>query len=220
MARPREYDEDAAPESHSPSPTRRRVPHDVPFRDADEELGEIPLEMLDTFVIKSRDDKGQHVRMEVHVPPYMERQVQIIVRSMRFPYARSSDFIRHAIYRHIMWTAGIRQSIPRHIVPALEAILEVCRDNEMRMTVETALERVEQQIQAHLQDGEMAEAYRLLALVRSKLDGVQDSSRLRKFKRELDAKYGHFERARNEGKGGAESGRRLTGEETDEKGLQ
>jgi hypothetical protein len=215
MGRNKEYDEDAVPQ---PSPSRKRLPHDVPFRDADEELGEIPLQMLDSFVVPARDEKGQQVPVHFHMPPYMERQVQIIVRSMRFPYSRPADFIRHAVNRHIQWTVGIRQSIPKHMVPALEAILEVCRDNELRMAVENALERIEMQVQAHIQEGESAEAYRLLALVRGKLDGIQDSTRIRKFKRELDAKYGHLDRAMEGKLGPSGRAKRLSGEETD--GLQ
>jgi hypothetical protein len=216
MGRRSEYDEDRVPSSNH----RQRVPHDVPFKDADEELGEIPLAMLDSFIVHARDEKGQQVPVHLHMPPYMERQIQIILRSQRFPYTRASDFLRHAANRHIQWCVGIRQSIPKSMVPALEAILEVCRDNELRMSVENALERIELQVQAHIQEGEMAEAYRLLALVRSKLDGVQDSTKLRKFKRELDAKYGHLDRAM-ETTTGVKS-RRLSGEEMDGdgKGLQ
>lgn len=213
MARKDPYDEDAVPAPNS----RRRIPHDIPFIDANEELGEVALERLDSFVVPARDEKGQQVPVHFHMPPYMERQLQIIIRSMRFPYSRPADFIRHAVNRHIHWCVGIRQSIPKHMVPAIEAILEVCRDNELRMAVEAALERIELQVQAHIQEGETAEAYRLLALVRSKLEDVQDSTRLRKFKRELDMKYQHLNKDVEVRTG--KPSKRLSGEEAEE-GLQ
>ena len=166
---------------------------DIPFRDADPEIGEIPLDDLDTFVVPARDDKGISVPLNIRVPPYMERQIEIVVRSGRFPYLRASDFIRHAIYRHMHFTVGIRQSIPKHILPALDAMLEVCRDEEIRQTVEAAFEKIEIRVRHHSSRGDQAEVIRLLTFIKARIDLVEPSAWQRKFIGQFIERYaGHL----------------------------
>ena len=183
-----------------PSSSSRTVPDDIPYRDADAEVlvpcptcgslhAEVPVEELDTFVIAGRDDRGAHMTINISVPPAMVRACQIIVRSLRFPYIDVAALVRHAIKRHVYWITAQRNSIERHMLPSLESIMEVARDDDMRTRVEEALARTEAQIDRHMRSGESAEALKMLGAIRSKLDNVQDSTWTRRFKGEIEHKY-------------------------------
>lgn len=183
-----------------PSSSSRSVPDDIPYRDADTDVlvqcptcgslhAEVPIEELDTFVIAGRDDRGAHMTVHVSMPPAMVRAMQIILRSLRFPYVDVASLIRHAIKRHVYWITAQRNSIERHILPTLESITEVARDDDMRTRVEEALARTEAQIDRHMRSGESAEALKMLASIRSKLEGVQDSTWTRRFRTEIEHKY-------------------------------
>src|SRR5689334_19394135 len=151
--------------------------HSVPFEDAHPELGEIPLDDIDTFVVPARDEKGAYTTVHLNFPPQMFRQMQIVVKSGRFPYLDVSDFIRHAAFRHLRFCVDIRQSIPRHVYTATEAIMEVCRDNELRLRVAAAFEEIDRQITGHMNRLEITDAIRLLTILKNRVDSIPSSTR-------------------------------------------
>jgi Arc/MetJ-type ribon-helix-helix transcriptional regulator len=151
--------------------------HSVPFQDASPELGEIPLDDIDTFVIPARDEKGAYTTVHLNFPPHMYRQMQIVVKSGRFPYLDVSDFVRHAAFRHLHFCVDIRESIPKSVYTATEAMMEVSRDNELRLRVASAFEEIDRQITGHMDRLEIADAIRLLTILKNRIDVVPHSPR-------------------------------------------
>lgn len=151
--------------------------HSVPFQDANLELGEIPLDDIDTFVVPARDEKGAYTTIHLNIPPHMYRQLQIVVKSGRFPYLDISDLTRHSLMRHIRFCVDIRESIPKHVYTSLEALMEVCRDNELRLRVAAAFEEIDRQITGHLNRLEIPDAIRLLTILKNRVDVVPSSPR-------------------------------------------
>lgn len=145
---------------------------DIPFRDADPDSGETPVAELDSFVTPTRDDKGVGEPVHLSLPPIVVRHVDVLVKSNRFPYLRSADLIRHAIIRHIRWLTSIRQSIPRHMLVALEAMMEDCRDSEQRSRVEEVIVRIEDRVNHHLKRGETGEALRLVGILNARMENT------------------------------------------------
>ena len=181
------------PSSSSSSHTDPQDERQVPYRDADPESGEIPLDELDTFIIRATDEKGTSVRQSLNMPPLMERDIAIIIRSGRFPYLRESDFIRHACVRHINWLSSIRQSLPKTMVPQLDVMMELCRDDEMRSRTEEVFTRIEQRVAHHLSRGDNGEVIRLVNLLKVKLEAVDVSSSWRRdFALEFNSRYAMY----------------------------
>jgi hypothetical protein len=164
----------------------------IPFRDADTDAGEIPLDELDTFVIPGTDELGRGEHMQFRIPPYLRRQIKIILSSNRFPYLAESNFIRHAIVRHLYWLVELRNTIPKHMLPALAGVLEVCRDDEMRIYVEQVFERIDSRISFHLSRGDHGEVVRLLNLVKSRMSGVAQSAWQRQFWKHFNEKWSGY----------------------------
>ncbi len=165
---------------------------EIPFRDADPDSGEKPLDDIDTFVVPARDERGASEPVTCHMPPYLVRFLDIVMRSNRFPYLRRTDFIRHAIYRHLKFLVSIRSSVPSHIVPALDAVSELCREDELRVRVEEVFGRLESRISFHMGRGDHMEAIRLLNLVKTRVIGIQDSNWKRVFMDDFWKRYGDY----------------------------
>ena len=165
---------------------------EIPYQDADLSQDEIPQDELDTFVIPARDDKGIGVPIILHVPPYLERQIEIVVASRRFPYLKAADFIRHACVRHLAWLIGIRLSLPRHMHVTMSTVSDILRDEEFRHQVEHAFTRMDRLVGDHVNRGDKMEAIRLYVRVRSRV--VESTQGLWKdrFLEQLDAKYNHL----------------------------
>jgi hypothetical protein len=165
--------------------------HSVPFQDANLELGEIPLDDIDTFVVPARDEKGAYTTIHFNIPPQMFRQLQIVVKSGRFPYLDVSDFIRHACMRHLRFCVDIRESIPGHVYTATEALMEVCRDNELRLRVAAAFEEIDRQITGHMNRLEIADAVRLLTILKNRVDVVPSSPRQFQLRQGILRRFGY-----------------------------
>lgn len=165
--------------------------HSVPFQDANPELGEVPLDDIDTFVVPARDEKGAYTTVHLNVPPHMYRQMQIVVKSGRFPYLDVADFVRHAALRHLRFCVDIRESIPRHVYTATEAIMEVCRDNELRLRVAAAFEEIDKQVTGHMNRLEIPDAIRLLTILKNRVDVVPSSPRQFKLRSGILRRFGY-----------------------------
>ena len=161
----------------------------ISFTDAHTELGEIPLNELDQFVIAARDERGLSIHVNLYIPPYMERNIDVILRSGRFPYLRKSDLIRHAIYRHLYWLMGLRHSIPKHILPALDAVLEVCRDEEISTRMEEVFYKIDGRVSGHLSKGDHGEVVRMLNTIKSRMEGVKDSPWVRRYREHFSKQW-------------------------------
>jgi hypothetical protein len=190
-AQPRRKRSGKTGNGYSDSPSHSSS-HDIPFRDADLDNGEIPVDELDTFVIPGTDERGIGEHTHMRLPPYIRRQIKIILTSNRFPYLNESALIRHAIVRHLYWLVDLRSSIPKHILPALAGMLEVCRDDEMRIQIEHVFERIDSRISFHLSRGDHGEVVRLLNLVKSRMQGVQPSAWQRQFWAHFNVKWAGY----------------------------
>lgn len=162
---------------------------EIDFLDADSEGNEVPLNDLDTFIVPARDSKGFSEPFHLSLPPIVLRHVDHIIRSHRFPYLRRGDLVRHAIVRHIRWLISIRESIPRHMLIALEAMMEDCRESEQRIRVQEALARIEERVKFHLEQGDTGEALRLLSVMRARVDESFTDYWGKEVKRTLDEKF-------------------------------
>ena len=153
----------------------------VPFTDADVSEGELPRAELDEFVVPGSDEKGRKVTVSCNIPPMLDRQLDIVINSRRFPYANKKDFIRHAIYHHTQWILGVRQSIPKHHMAFYESSLEVARDDEYATRQEQVFLTLNERIIDHIDRGETQEARRLISIIDQKLRQLKPSLWVRRF---------------------------------------
>lgn len=163
---------------------------DVPFLDAQD--GEIPLASLDEFIVPGRDDKGGQATITVNIPPALDRQLEILISSHRFPYATKRDLVRHAVLRHVGWLVSIRAHLPRHFLAFAESSIEICRDDEMSLKMETVFTMLEQRIAEHLENGDHSEATRLASTVNQKLRELNPSSWVRRFAERFFRRFGSY----------------------------
>ncbi len=192
MAWSRKKQSTPAEEAEKALTARRQSNSEIPYLEGDPEIGEIPLDELDTFVIPARDEKGIGVPVNLHMPPYLERQIEIVVSSHRFPYLRAADFVRHACVRHLAWLVGIRFSLPRHMTPTMSTVLDVFRDAEFEAQVEQAFAHMDRLVTSHINRGDKVEAIRLYVRIRSRIQESAVCAWRDRFLTEFDKKYGYL----------------------------
>jgi hypothetical protein len=147
---------------------------------------------LEEFLGSGQDDHGNSVRMQFRCPPVVERELEIILSSKRFPYKTPSDIVRHAVYRHLHWLHEMEPEIPRHHLAGLEAINEVMRDTELRAQTEKTFVKLDQMIEERLAAGEHQEALRLIQNTKQRVIALSDSRWRRIWLERFKQKYARY----------------------------
>lgn len=127
------------------------------------------------FMVPGKDDHGASTRQSFSLPPTMERQLEVIIAEKTFPYKTTSDIIRHAVYRHLLWLQKMEPQMPKHILSGLEAIMEVVRDSGMRSRLEDTFKAMDGIVSDRIIHGDSGEALRVLTLAKQKLLKMPDS---------------------------------------------
>lgn len=167
----------------------------VPFEDADPDAGELPLKDLDEFVIPGSDDKGRKVTVTFNIHPNLDRQMDILLGSQRFPYANKKDLLRHSVARHCAWLLQIRKTIPKHYMAMFDADIELVREDEAGMKMERVFLTLEDRVNDHVTKGEQGEALRLISQIHQNLLKLKPSMWMRRFSERFLGHYGAWLRA-------------------------
>lgn len=143
----------------------------------------------DEFIVPAQDDKGHSARESVRVSNELQRDIEVIIQSRKFPYKTSGDLLRHAVVRHLEWIHRIEAGFPKHLLSAHLAQMDMLREEEMRLAGHNVFKKLHEQVEAYLASGEPGEARRVAATVRSRLAGVADSAWKRRFESRFLRQY-------------------------------
>ena len=147
---------------------------------------------LDEFLTSGHDDHGQSVRLFFRCPPALERVLEVLRDSHRFPYSTIPDIIRHGVIRHAEWLHRLEPDMPRHFLSGLHAIDEVCRDTEMLTKLQQTFAKVDRMVESALVRGDNTEAQRLLSVCRSQMLKLPESRWKRDFLEQFARKYARY----------------------------
>lgn len=162
----------------------------IQFLDAQYD-GEIPLDEIDEFIIPGADQKGRSVTITFNIPPELDRQLDVVMCSRRFPYVNKKDLIRHAVARHVGWLINeIRKNIPREKFWFFRSIVEAIRDDEALMKMEQVFQILSSRAQEHMNRGEQQELIKLVSHINQSILQMPDSLWVRRFKERFYPVYG------------------------------
>lgn len=119
------------------------------------------------------NEKGQSVRVNNRMAPEMERAVEVLVASGRFPYKTTGDLVRHAVYRHLFFLHRLEPDADRHILVVVDGILQMLRDDEVRQRVIDMFSQTEARIKYHQAQGNYDEAVRIAINEKARLEASQ-----------------------------------------------
>jgi hypothetical protein len=178
------------PSAPSPSPFSNHF-SGIPFRDAEPNTNELPLDSVDCFIVPANDESGHSERTDFRLSPYLKRTMKLLVHSGRFPYLDVQDLIRHAINRHCSWLIGLRYSLPKHPRVALAAMEEICKDAEWQIKSEEVFGRIMELVTYYMSRGDMTDAMRLVSVLKARLTSAEHNGRTREFVEKFNRSFGH-----------------------------
>jgi hypothetical protein len=149
----------------------------------------------DEFLVPAQDSKGHSCRELVRMPPGMERDMEILLESKRFPYRSKSDLLRHAVLRHLKWLSTLEPDFPVHYLVALQMMQTVATDDLYRAEMARTFHELDTRIQSLLNSGEQVEAMRMISRAKGHMESQADTPAKDRLKKAFQDRYGHFLRA-------------------------
>lgn len=137
------------------------------------------------YYIPGHNERGQSTRVTVRISPEMERALDIIVQSRKYPYKTQGDAIRHYIYRGLYRSHRCEPGIERHMLAALEIMKTVLQDDHMRNSITEMLDQFKHRLEFYRQEGNLAEAQKLANICNACLEMVKDGAHKNRLKKAL-----------------------------------
>jgi len=146
------------------------------------------------FVVPACDDKGHSGKAFCRLQPGHDRLIDVIVSTGIFPYKTKSDFIRHALMRHLRWCQGLVEmgkEIPS-MMKQVDIILELVRGQIFQQEFGDVMMRLGEAISAALAAGAQGEAIRLLAFAKKQIEDMPEGYWRDRYLREVKDRWGHI----------------------------
>jgi hypothetical protein len=141
------------------------------------------------FFVAASDSKGHSDRVWFRIMPTYMRLVDEILTSKKFPYRTTSDVMRHALKRHVVWLQA--QSGVKSPMACLAATEDVLRKEYEVQAFQGILEKINGVIGYHVANGEFGEAARVYIQILAQLDQMPEGYLRDRYMGQLHALYGY-----------------------------
>jgi hypothetical protein len=164
-------------------------PHLVPL---DTEGSPVPQDKYDPadFFVAPSDGKGVSYRLTFRVPPDMEKSLDQIVASNRFPFGTRGDVLRWAVQE------GIRKLESMEPVSSVTKRIDILSNlmNEDRAHSEfmSTFTQLEDQVNRYLAEQSQEQAIRVIALTKHHFEQMPDGYWRDRYLAELKKRFGSY----------------------------
>lgn len=136
----------------------------------------------------SSDADGNNAKFQVRMMPDWVRQMDIIVKSPKFPYVNRGEVARDAIYRHLVWLETVE--IPKDsILHKINAMSDMLEEAKIQQGFEKVLSSLEERVAYFSQKGARTEAVKYVLRVLGYVDEMQEGHWKAQFTKEIKARY-------------------------------
>ena len=166
---------------------RSKNPKTWQLPESQETEGKIGLE---EFYLPASDANGHGVRINpFRVPVPIQRDIEILLASKKFPYKTQSDMLRHAIFRHLKWLHSLEQDLPNGLL-IMEALNSVLMQQKRHMEFMDQQENIHKTISDLLERKSVGKARQVVAELKHYIDQLDDEYWRSMFMEQLIDKYG------------------------------
>lgn len=145
------------------------------------------------FVIPAQDHQGHSERVWARIQPLLDRQLDKILASKRFPFRVKGDIIRFAIMQAVELLDKL-EPMPG-LIGRINAIAEIVRQEEYFHAMQASLDNLAQLAERHISSGAEGEARRLVALAKAEAERIEEPYWRDKYLDDLSRRLGHLLRA-------------------------
>lgn len=127
------------------------------------------------FIVPAQDDKGHSERQWFRCQPTIDRQIDVIVHSRKFPFRTKGDFIRWAVLLGLTAVEALEQDIPS-VTAQVALIADMVRDDEFQADFDRTFTNVSNRVNQHMAEGRSGEARRMVAQMKAAIHAMPDGA--------------------------------------------
>lgn len=145
----------------------------------------------EAFLIPGQDQNGNSVRQWCRVVPLLDRAMDVLFASRKFPFKSKGDLMRWCIKRGVE-ELDMMEPVTGSVLVQVEAMMSVLRDEELNHSFLTLFNTMTATIGMHIQAQAIGEARRVVTLMRNQIGKMEDGYWRKRYLTELDNKFGHL----------------------------
>lgn len=152
------------------------------------------------FIVPGQDHNGNSMRVWCRVIPMLDRAVDVMFSSRKFPFKSKGDLIRWCIKLGVERLEEM-EPVNGSVMTQVDAMLGVLRDEQLNHSFLTLFHTMNTTVGMHVQAQAFGEARRVIALMRFQILKMQNGYWRDRYLKELDEKFGHLMKGHATGMG-------------------
>lgn len=141
------------------------------------------------FRVSGTDTKGHTQRIWINFQPMHVQTIDTLSRPNGvFPYRNRGDLMRHGLVRHVHWLERIHKPV-NSVTGALDAMNALLRDAEFRQEFTEYLGKLNKQIEAFVDEGDVPAARKLLLETLRHVESMPDGYWKTKYQNAITEKH-------------------------------
>ena len=145
----------------------------------------------ESFIIPGQDNNGNSVRVWCRVIPLLERSMDILFASHKFPFKSKGDLMRWCIKMGVERLEEMEPALGS-VTAQVDAMLSVLRDEELHHSFLTLFNTMAGTVGMHIQAQALGEARRVISDMRRMMDRIDNDYWRGRYQKELEDKFGHL----------------------------
>lgn len=145
----------------------------------------------EAFIVPGSDQNGNSLRVWCRVVPLLDRAIDVLFGSHKFPFKSKGDLVRWCIKRGVEELNGMEPMVGSTMAQ-VNAIMALLRDEQAKHEFLTLFNTMSAAIGDHIQAQALGEARRMVSEVRHLIMGMQDGYWRGRYIKELEDRFGHL----------------------------
>jgi len=146
--------------------------------------------MAETFNYPAAGPSGGTTSLNIRISIELDRAIDVLFYTRKWPYHTKTDVIRHAIHRHIEWLED--QGAVTDDSSYLR-VMSLALDKDAQMTdFSKILDKLVVQVKHHKSLGNQDDIVKLVTDVLRVIEGMPNTGMKTKYKEQVLAEFGHY----------------------------
>lgn len=134
------------------------------------------------------DAKNASAKFQVRMSPDWIHQIDVIVKSHKYPYVSRGEVVRDAIYRHLIWLEEF--AIPKDsILHKIQSMVDMLEEHRTQQGFEKVMSSLEDRVAYYGQKGARGEAVKCVLKVLGYVDEMREGHWKDQFSKEIKERY-------------------------------
>ena len=142
------------------------------------------------FIIPAKDHQGHTERGWFHMPPPVDRALEVVLREHHFPFRTKGDVIRWCVVTGLKMLEKLEPD-PGFIGRA-EVVIHMCRMEEYNQTYQTMIEYLSKVVNDATTNKMTGEARRLLAEAKAEVMKIPEDEWRNRCLEDMKTRFGHL----------------------------